>query len=166
MINCHCRDIIDTYSKGLATIGELLLSSISLNMELERNTLLKEHKGISQALRINYYPPCSKPDQVLGISPHSDTSSITILLQEDHLHGLQIHHNDEWIPVKPIPNALVINIGDVIEVTDSSNLVLHDQKFVWTLQVSPFFLYRFGVMGNTRASNTEQWQMNVKQECH
>ncbi|XP_074339879.1 protein LATERAL BRANCHING OXIDOREDUCTASE 1-like [Apium graveolens] len=110
------KDIIDTYSKGLATIGEQLLSSISLNMGLQRNTLLQEHKGISQALRINYYPPCSKPDQVLGISPHSDTSSITILLQEDHLHGLQIHHNDDWIPVEPIPDALVINIGDVIEI--------------------------------------------------
>lgn len=100
----------------MSTVGEALLGSISLNMRLEKNTLLDEHKETIQSLRINYYPPCSRPDLVLGISPHSDASSITIVMQEDNVCGLQIHHEGEWVPVKPIPNALVVNIGDTIVV--------------------------------------------------
>ncbi|XP_052299045.1 protein SRG1-like isoform X2 [Citrus sinensis] len=69
-----------------------------------------------QALRVNYYPACCRPDDVLGISPHSDTSTITILMQEEDIKGLQIKHNGFWVPVKPVTDALVVNVGDVIEI--------------------------------------------------
>ncbi|KAK1354694.1 ACC oxidase [Heracleum sosnowskyi] len=52
----------------------------------------------------------------MGSSQHSGTSSITILLQDDGVDGLQINHNGGWVPVKPIPNSLVVNIGDVMEI--------------------------------------------------
>ncbi|EOY18071.1 2-oxoglutarate (2OG) and Fe(II)-dependent oxygenase superfamily protein, putative [Theobroma cacao] len=65
---------------------------------------------------MNYCPPCSRPDLVLGISPHSDGGSLTLLLQDDEITGLQIRHKEEWIPVKPIPNSLVMNIGDAVEI--------------------------------------------------
>ena len=58
---------------------------------------------------MNYYPNCSRPELVLGVSPHSDASSITLLIQDDDITGLQIRHEEGWVPVKPIPNAIVIN---------------------------------------------------------
>ncbi|XP_057505305.1 oxoglutarate-dependent flavonoid 7-O-demethylase 1-like [Actinidia eriantha] len=76
----------------------------------------KLDRELMQALRVNYYPTCSKPDLVSGISPHPDTSTISILLQEDDFDGIQIRHDGEWVPVKQIPNALVMNIRDVIEI--------------------------------------------------
>ncbi|KAK4853774.1 hypothetical protein QYF36_014366 [Acer negundo] len=70
-----------------------------------------------QAVRMNYYPPCSRPDLVMGLSPHSDGSALTILQQgKGSSVGLQILKDNAWVPVQPIPNALVINIGDTIEV--------------------------------------------------
>nr|AFK35067.1 unknown [Lotus japonicus] len=66
---------------------------------------------------MNYYPPCSRPDLVLGLSPHSDGSALTVLQQaKGSPVGLQILKNSTWVPVQPIPNALVINIGDTLEV--------------------------------------------------
>lgn len=85
-------------------------------MGMENDALLGLHKELVQALRMNYYPPCCMPDKVLGISPHSDTNTITILMQEDKVTGLQIRKGGEWVQVKPIPNALVVNVGDVLEV--------------------------------------------------
>ncbi|KAJ6325219.1 hypothetical protein OIU76_012326 [Salix suchowensis] len=55
---------------------------------------------MKQGIRMNYYPNCSRPELVLG---------------DDDITGLQIRHEEEWVPVKPIPNAIVMNIGDVIE---------------------------------------------------
>ncbi|PIA61549.1 hypothetical protein AQUCO_00300815v1 [Aquilegia coerulea] len=72
-------------------------------------------RGLS--VRMNYYPPCSRPDLVLGLSPHSDGSALTVLQQAAGSSiGLQILKDDTWIPVQPVPNALVINIGDTLEV--------------------------------------------------
>ncbi|WRX12459.1 Non-hem dioxygenase N-terminal domain - like 3 [Theobroma cacao] len=51
-----------------------------------------------------------------GFNPHSDGGSLTLLLQDDEITGLQIRHKEEWIPVKPIPNSLVMNIGDAVEI--------------------------------------------------
>lgn len=107
---------MEAYSIEVKRVAEELVCSLSLIMGMEKHTLLAMHKEMLQALRVNYYPPCSMPDKVLGLSTHSDTSTITILMQDDNVSGLQIRHQGEWVLVKPIPNALVVNIGDVIEV--------------------------------------------------
>ncbi|KAK8466514.1 hypothetical protein PHAVU_008G118300, partial [Phaseolus vulgaris] len=53
---------------------------------------------------------CNTPGQVLGLSPHSDTSTITLLMQDDDITGLEIRHQGGWVPVIPISDALVVNI--------------------------------------------------------
>ncbi|XP_059649924.1 2-oxoglutarate-dependent dioxygenase 11-like [Cornus florida] len=110
------KEITEAYANELRRVAEELIGSISLIMGMDKSTLLAMHKELMQGMRLNYYPTCNKPDQVLGISPHSDTSTITILHQDENVNGLQIRHGGEWVPVNPIENALVVNIGDVIEV--------------------------------------------------
>jgi len=97
-------------------VGEELLSSLSIIMGLEKHALVVLHKEFIQALRVNYYPPCNTPEQVLGMSPHSDTGTITLLMQDDDVSGLEIRNKGNWVPINPILDALVVNIGDVIEV--------------------------------------------------
>lgn len=52
----------------------------------------------------------------MGLSAHSDTTGITILNQMNGVNGLQIKKDGVWIPVNVISEALVVNIGDIIEV--------------------------------------------------
>ena len=86
-------------------------------MGMDKDALKRLHgEMMKQGIRMNYYPNCSRPELVLGVSPHSDASSITLLIQDDDITGLQIRHEEGWVPVKPIPNAIVMNIDDVIEV--------------------------------------------------
>ncbi|KAK9920627.1 hypothetical protein M0R45_029176 [Rubus argutus] len=37
-------------------------------------------------------------------------------MQEDNLTGLQVKQDGNWVPVKPIPNAFIVNVGDTIEI--------------------------------------------------
>nr|CAD1837134.1 unnamed protein product [Ananas comosus var. bracteatus] len=67
-----------------------------------------------QILLCHYYPPCPEPELAIGTSPHSDSGFLTVLLQ-DHIGGLQILHDGEWVDVAPIPGALVVNIGDLLQ---------------------------------------------------
>lgn len=75
-------------------------------------------------LRLNYYPPCDDPagsegfqpeSGHLGISHHSDAGALTLLVQ-DSVDGLQVWHGDQWITVKAIDDAFIVNIGDLVEV--------------------------------------------------
>jgi isopenicillin N synthase-like dioxygenase len=110
------REIIEAYSSEVKRVGEELLSSLSVIMGLEKHALLGQHKELVQCLRTNYYPPCMTPEKVLGLSPHSDSNTITILMQDDDVVGLEIRHKGNWVPVTPVSDALVVNVGDIIEV--------------------------------------------------
>ncbi|RDX77974.1 Protein SRG1, partial [Mucuna pruriens] len=110
------KEITEAYASEVRRVGEELLSSLSVIMGMQKRVFLGLHKESFQGLRVNYYPPCSTPEQVLGLSPHSDTSTITLLMQDDDIIGLEIRHQGGWVPVTPISNALVVNVGDVIEI--------------------------------------------------
>ncbi|KAF0901672.1 hypothetical protein E2562_003622 [Oryza meyeriana var. granulata] len=66
--------------------------------------------------RFNYYPRCMRPDHVLGLKPHSDASVITVASIDDSVSGLQVLRQGVWYDVPIVPNALLINVGDGIEI--------------------------------------------------
>ena len=90
----------------------LMAKALEMNPE-EMEALFEQ--GL-QSMRMNYYPPCPQSDQVTGLSPHSDATGFTILFQLNEIDGLQIRKDGIWIPIKPLPYAFVINIGDILEV--------------------------------------------------
>ncbi|MBA0697613.1 hypothetical protein Goari_021147 [Gossypium aridum] len=110
------KEAVEEYSIEVQKVAEEINANLSILMGMERDGLKRYQGELKQLMRMNYYPPCSSPDLVVGVSPHSDGGSLTVLLQDDDIIGLQIKHKGEWIPVKPIPNALVVNIGDAIEI--------------------------------------------------
>lgn len=73
-----------------------------------------------QSMRMNYYPPCPEPEKVISLNPHSDPLGITFLLNLNEIEGLQIKKDGIWIPVKPLPNSFIVNIGDALEVISFS----------------------------------------------
>ena len=50
-----------------------------------------------------------------GISHHTDSGALTVLLQDEQ-PGLQVFRRGAWTFVEPNPDALVVNIGDVVQV--------------------------------------------------
>jgi len=82
------------------------------------NELLEPFEEGGQAMRVNYYPPCLQPDKVIAHNPHFDIGALTILLQVNEMEGLEIRKDGMWIPIKPLSNAFVINVGDMSEVTE------------------------------------------------
>lgn len=88
------------------------------SLELKEDSFLNEHgeRG-SIDTRFRIYPRCLRPDQVYGVHPHSDRSTITLLLPDKNVpEGLHIQKDDQWFKVPVIPGALFINLGDFAEV--------------------------------------------------
>ncbi|KAG9143451.1 hypothetical protein Leryth_016450 [Lithospermum erythrorhizon] len=110
-------ETLEEYSRELRKFCKNLLKYIAKSLGLNAN-VFEDMFGVAvQAVRMNYYPVCPRPDLVLGLSPHSDGSALTVLQQRKGSSvGLQILKDNKWVSVQPIPDALVINIGDTIEV--------------------------------------------------
>ena len=98
-------------SKLSLGIMELLAISLGVGRAHFRE-FFEENDSI---MRLNYYPPCQKPDLALGTGPHCDPTSLTILHQ-DRVGGLQVFVDNEWRSISPNFEAFVVNIGDTFMV--------------------------------------------------
>ncbi|CAI0417981.1 unnamed protein product [Linum tenue] len=72
--------------------------------------------GVSFLVMVgHYYPYCPQPDLTVGIASHTDPGALTLLLQ-DQVGGLQVKFGEQWVDVVPVRGALVVNIGDLLQV--------------------------------------------------
>ncbi|CAL9235999.1 unnamed protein product [Arabidopsis halleri] len=113
------RELIEEYGEEVRTLCERLIETLSESLGLEPNHLMKALGGenkVGASLRTNFYPKCPQPQLTLGLSSHSDPGGITILLPDEKVAGLQVRRGDGWITVKSVPNALIVNIGDQIQI--------------------------------------------------
>ena len=99
-----------------------LLGFMGKALNLDKRDMEELFDDGMQSIRMTYYPPCPQPERVMGLTPHSDASGITILLQVNGVDGLQVKKDGVWIPVNFLPDAFVVNLGDILEVFPISYL--------------------------------------------
>lgn len=106
------------YNK-LQCVGRSMLSAIAEFMQIEHDHFEdKVDRGISILRPIHYFPikdVSAIPDDAVRAAEHGDINLITLLMGAS-AEGLQVKRRDgKWIPVKSNPNAIVVNVGDMLE---------------------------------------------------
>ncbi len=128
--------VLDFYA-ACEALGLRLLGAVAANLGMPE-THLDRHFVPSHTsfLRLNYYPVCAvpaRPEGVcvprtghLGVNHHTDAGALTLLLQDDQ-PGLEVYRQGRWHLVEPRRDALVINIGDIVQVwsNDRYRAALH-----------------------------------------
>ncbi|KAK2429923.1 protein SRG1 [Trifolium repens] len=110
------RDNLENYSLELKKVCITIIKHMAKALKVEPNEMLELFDDITQSMRMNLYPPCPQPENVIGLNPHSDAAALTILLQANEIEGLQIRKDGQWISIKPLADAFVINVGDIFEI--------------------------------------------------
>ncbi|KAL6974076.1 hypothetical protein U1Q18_028258 [Sarracenia purpurea var. burkii] len=114
------RKTLHEFTANLTRVHEQLLKSMARSLNLEEHCFLNQYgEKATMMARFNLYPPCPRPDLVLGIKPHADGSTITFLLPDKEVEGLQILNDGKWFGVPIVPDALLINVGDQAEITSN-----------------------------------------------
>ncbi|XP_050916203.1 1-aminocyclopropane-1-carboxylate oxidase homolog 1 [Lathyrus oleraceus] len=119
---CSCKDIMIEYSKKINDLGFTIFELLSEALGLNPSFLKDFNCAEGHIIQGHYYPPCSGPELTLGVSSHTDADFITLLLQ-DHIGGLQVLHEGQWVNVPPVHGALVVNIGDLLQLITNSKFV-------------------------------------------
>ncbi|XP_002519155.2 protein DMR6-LIKE OXYGENASE 2 [Ricinus communis] len=140
------RGLCQEYAKQVEKLAFKLLELICLSLGLPADRLNGYFKDQISFARLNHYPPCPAPHLALGVGRHKDGGALTVLAQDD-VGGLEIalRSDGEWVPVKPIPNAFIINIGNCMQVWTNDlywsaehRVVVNSQKERFSM---PFFFF-------------------------
>lgn len=110
------RGTVELYAVELKKLALKIIDFLAKGLNMDKEYIRELFGEGSQSMRMNYYPPCPQPDKVIGLTPHSDAVGLTILLQLNQMEGLQIKKDGMWIPISPLPDAFIINIGDIMEI--------------------------------------------------
>ncbi|XP_026382706.1 1-aminocyclopropane-1-carboxylate oxidase homolog 1-like [Papaver somniferum] len=109
------RDTMMKYSDHIEKLGLEVFELVSEGLGLKPNY------PECWALLCHYYPECPQPELTIGTSKHADSDFLTILLQDNHISGLQVLHQNQWVDVPPVPGALIVNVGDLLQTSLMSN---------------------------------------------
>nr|AFK35463.1 unknown [Lotus japonicus] len=111
------RETFQEYAYHMEKLALKLMELIAMSLGLPPKQFHGFFKDQTSWIRLNYYPPCPNPDLVLGCGRHKDSGALTVLAQ-DEVPGLEVRRKSdgEWVLVKPLPDAYIINVGDVIQV--------------------------------------------------
>lgn len=121
------RNAVHGYYRHCELLARRLLGAISTNLGMSPGYLSRDFgQGHSSFLRLNYYPLALTPPSAnggqFGVGQHTDAGALTLLLQDDQ-PGLEVFRDNDWHLVEPRSDALVINIGDIVQVWSNDQYV-------------------------------------------
>ncbi len=105
-----------TYFHKVHEVAHHLMRGFALGLDLDEQFFLRtSNRPISRASYV-FYPqqPENLGENQFGVGPHTDFGVLTVLCQDD-VGGLQVEDiNGEWIEAPPIPDTLIVNVGDLL----------------------------------------------------
>ncbi|CAN1230377.1 Protein SRG1 [Linum grandiflorum] len=92
------RDTLDEYSEALKKLAMSILNLMAKALGMDQTEMNELFEQGWQNLRLNYFPPCPKPEF------------------SNENPGLQIKKQGRWALVTPLPDAFIVNVGDILEI--------------------------------------------------
>ncbi|XLU54443.1 hypothetical protein S245_049091 [Arachis hypogaea] len=103
--------VYQDYCEAMNNLSLWIMEILGMSLGVGSKYFRDFFEGNDSVMRLNYYPPCQRPDLALGTGPHCDPTSLTILHQ-DQVEGLQVFVDEKWYSVNPKQDTFVVNIGD------------------------------------------------------
>jgi isopenicillin N synthase-like dioxygenase len=127
--------LVDELFVRMGAVADQLMAAISHGLGLDDHELRRRfgERPLS-FVKLIHYPPT--PPGEAGVNPHHDAGFLTLLAQHG-VSGLQALNPDgEWIDVPPVPGALVVNTGEMLQsmtgnyvVATTHRVIAHEERY-------------------------------------
>lgn len=141
------------YYHANETLCLALLRALCVSLELPPTALDADFQRHTSFVRLNHYPACPEPAPEdaplfperggLGVHHHTDAGALTTVYQDD-VAGLQAEHDGAFVTLEPVPDALYVNLGDLLQVCSNDRyraplhrVAVHSDRERYS---APFFL--------------------------
>jgi isopenicillin N synthase-like dioxygenase len=138
--------------------GGHLLQAIAIHLNLPEDYFQQQIQDGNSILRSIHYPPITQePESAIRAEQHEDINLITLLVGAS-AGGLQLLNSaDQWVPIMPEADEIVINVGDMLQrltnnyLKSTTHRVVNPPREEWHLpRLSiPFFLHPVSSMDLT-----------------
>lgn len=127
------RDSLLKYWGECDRVAQLLLAALADVLGMPRGQFLEMFDLPLTNMTLLHYQPQAGHSNGFGIHPHKDTDALTILAP-DPVGGLMVKRRDSegWIDAAPFEDALIVNIGDLLELWSGGYFVSTPHKVVNT----------------------------------
>ncbi|MDP6390795.1 MAG: 2-oxoglutarate and iron-dependent oxygenase domain-containing protein [Alphaproteobacteria bacterium] len=108
------RETCLEYCATMAALCARMLPVYAMALDLPADFFDEAFSEPAYTLRLSHYPPVETyQESEFGIAPHTDTSFLTMLAQNE-VPGLSVRRTDgAWIDAPAIPGAFIVNSGDL-----------------------------------------------------
>jgi isopenicillin N synthase-like dioxygenase len=107
-------EAVTAYYQAVLDLGNQLLWAFAVALGEDPDTFTQHATKTPSQLRLVHYPYNPDAEDVLGIGAHTDYECFTLL--KPTAPGLEVLNGaGEWVDVPPVPDAFVVNIGDLLE---------------------------------------------------
>jgi isopenicillin N synthase-like dioxygenase len=116
------RAAFEMWDAALSGVGLRLLRHWVVSLGADEDVFDAAFADLPGTLiKVVRYPGTDETPQGVGV--HKDSGVLTLLLVEPESEGLQVELGpDQWIDVPPVPDALIVNIGELLEVATGGYL--------------------------------------------
>jgi len=123
------KDTLTTWFRELGNLAGQLLRLLAIGLGLPQNhfDVLFGAEPMSLTKLIHY--PATPPEQ-FGVNAHHDTGFVTVLAAGE-TPGLEVENAaGDWIPLAPVPDAFVINLGETLQAMTGNYFVATPHRVV------------------------------------
>lgn len=140
------RQHILKYWRECDRVASTLLGALADVLATPKREFLQLFESPLTNMTLLHYPPQDRDATGFGIHPHKDTDALTILAP-DPVGGLHVKRRgeDAWIEVDPPTGALIVNLGDLLELWSGGYLKSTPHKVVNTSGAERFSFPYFAV---------------------
>ena len=108
------RETTVAYMDAMEALAKSMLPIYAAALDLPSDFFAKAFEEPQYTLRLSHYPPAEAEDNQFGLAPHTDSSFLTLLAQNE-VEGLQVRPDEgTWINAPVLPNTFLVNTGDML----------------------------------------------------
>ena len=108
------REAVTAFMRGAEQSAHAIMEGVALSLGLDAQYFRRTYTSQPTLLFRIFHYPASRAGEGWGVGEHTDYGLLTLLAQDD-IGGLQVRTPQGWIDAPPIPGALVVNIGDMLD---------------------------------------------------